>query len=241
MASAIGIEAGVLPPLGISEEHKHHHAHVGADVLATRSRDHSVSTSHAVRVHQAPEDVSIDVQPASSALTPLGLAPVPSMVRKPSLGAITLNTPSMDPVYASSDEEKEQLTHEARSGRSRALLEQLDSYVQADEVVSDKKLSKGVRKLYAEQNELVDLYKQMVRLEDSSDTANDKDAQAVADASANASFLAKVAIRGSLALTVVMIICKRQWALHAPACQLAHDCWQKALVLTHCTCVLLLQ
>jgi hypothetical protein len=92
-----------------------------------------------------------------------------------------------------------------RSRKAVALLRELDSWLLPEDVVTNERLSKATRQFYAAQNELVEGYKGIVRLEEA-ETAAEKEA---ADAATEKqSGLVKFAIEASLANTFLLIVMK---------------------------------
>lgn len=101
-------------------------------------------------------------------------------------------------------------TDSHRSKKSSALHAELDSYTHAESKLTDRSLPKSVRRFYAAQNELLDGYRVIVNLGESDSSAAstmDKEREAAA-ASDDQTRAVKIAVEGSLVLTVIMIAVK---------------------------------
>lgn len=174
------------------------------------SRSHSVSR---VRVHASTPELSIAVQMAEDEhkeagenkeqQRPAGVSQPSSPMDGGASGSAT--------GYVAEELEgasMAQLTKDVDGGRSvkaTKLLAELDTYLMADELLADRRLSKRMRKHYAAQNDLVEGYKSIVLL----DEAESAEAKAdKASASETQDGAVKFAIEASLALTFVMITLK---------------------------------
>ena len=101
-----------------------------------------------------------------------------------------------------------QLTKDTDGGRSvkaTKLLAELDTYIMADDLLADRRLSKRMRKHYAAQNELVESYKEIVMLDEAESAEEKADKASISESNDGA---VKFAIEASLALTFVMITLK---------------------------------
>ena len=101
-----------------------------------------------------------------------------------------------------------QLTKDTDGGRSvkaTKLLAELDTYIMADDLLADRRLSKRMRKHYEAQNELVQGYKEIVMLDEAESAEEKADKASISESNDGA---VKFAIEASLALTFVMITLK---------------------------------
>jgi hypothetical protein len=99
-----------------------------------------------------------------------------------------------------------------RSRRTTTLLRELDGWMVSDAVVNDRRLTKEVREYYAASNELVESFKNIARLEEAESAAErlQKEESEVAQSGA-----VKLAIEGSLILTIILIILKFSAAIYS--------------------------